>query len=54
MGHRAQALSLPCVLGPRLGNGLPLEIRDRIGATAGERDNMIFPVTRTGTGRQSR
>ena len=37
--------ALPRVLGPSLGNSLPLEIRDRIGTAAGERHDVIFPIS---------
>ena len=40
----------PTVLNLRCGDGLPLEIGDRIGAATGERLDVIFPVAGTGAG----
>jgi hypothetical protein len=45
---------LPRVLGPSIGNSLPLEIGDRIGTTAGEGHDVIFPITGTTTARAAR
>ena len=36
---------LPPVLGLRVANGLPLHVRNRVRAIAGERDDVIFAVT---------
>jgi hypothetical protein len=41
--------SLPTVLGLRCGDGLPLEVPDRIGTPTGERLNVILPVAWTST-----
>jgi hypothetical protein len=43
--------ALPRVLGPSVGNGLPLQIGDRIGTAAGEWHDVIFPITGTSTAR---
>jgi hypothetical protein len=36
---------LPCVLNPRVGDRLPLQIGNRIGSAAGKWHNVIFPIT---------
>ena len=36
---------------PSVGNGLPLEIGNRIGTAAGEGHDVIFPIARTATAR---
>jgi hypothetical protein len=38
---------LPRVLGPRLRDRLPLDVRDGVGSAAGERDDVVSPVTGT-------
>jgi hypothetical protein len=40
---------LPRILTSRVGDGLPLEIRNRIGSATGERSYVIFPVAGTST-----
>ena len=41
----------PAVLRSRRGDGLPLHVGNCVGAAAGERHDVILPVTRTGAGR---
>src|SRR5262249_20651610 len=45
----AAACEFPTVLGLRSSEGLPLEVPDRVGAAAGKRFYVIFPVAGTGT-----
>ena len=52
--HRAErlvnaSLSLPMVLRSRVGDGLPLQVRNRVRATVGEWHDVILPKTGTGT-----
>jgi hypothetical protein len=39
--------AFPFLLSFRVGDCLPLKIRDRIGATASERDDVILPIAGT-------
>jgi hypothetical protein len=43
------APEFPAVLCPCCGDGLPLEVRYRVGSAATERDDVILPKTGTGT-----
>jgi hypothetical protein len=47
-------LQLPSVLCPRGADSLPLHVRNRVGSTTGERQDMILPVAWTGTCREPR
>jgi hypothetical protein len=40
---------LPPVLDSGITDGLPLEVRNSIGSAAGQRHDVIFPITGTGT-----
>ena len=47
-GHLTAACpEFPAVLGLRVRDRLPLGVRNRVGAAAGERDDVILPVART-------
>ena len=48
------ALAFPSVLSLRRRGRLPLQVRDRVGSAAIERDNMVFDVAGAGTGRTPR
>jgi hypothetical protein len=47
-------LPLPPVLRPRIPDCLPLDVRNRVGSAAGERDNVIPPAPWTGTASEIR
>jgi hypothetical protein len=44
-------LSLPTVLSPSIGDGLPLQVRNRVRAATRERVYVIFPVAGASAGR---
>jgi hypothetical protein len=48
LGPSSANSPLPPVLSPSLGDGLPLEVPNRVRLATGERLNVIFPVAGTG------
>ena len=47
----AAGAAFPSILCPRLRDGLPLDILNRVGSAAGKRYDVVFPIAGTGAAR---